>query len=180
MFKKISVKVILSAIGLLLIGPGIAHCQTAKAAVRIGTYDSRAIAIAYYNSGQPAQAQVRGLQAEYAKAKAANDDKSAKELEAAGIAWQELMHEQAFSTGSISNIIAAIKDKLPAIAQEAGVALLASKWDMTYRDASVEYVDVTMSLVKLFNPGEKVMKWIEELKTQDPVPIDSLQRGVMK
>lgn len=178
MLKHTSVKAILCVIGLLLIGPGVAHCQTSKAAVRIGTYDSRAIAIAYYRSGHLSE--MTGLQTEYAKAKAANDDKRAKELEAAGIAWQELLHEQAFSTGSISNIIATIKDKLPAIAKEAGVALLASKWDVTYRDSAVEYVDVTMSLVKLFNPGEQVMKLIEDLKTQDPVPIDSLPRDIMK
>jgi hypothetical protein len=178
MFKHTSVKIILCAIGLLLIGPGFAHCQTASPALRIGTYDSRAIAIAYYRSGPPSQ--MKDLQTEYAKAKAANDDKRAKELEATGIAWQELLHEQAFSTGSISNIIATIKDKLPAIAKEAGVALLASKWDVTYRDSAVEYVDVTMSLVKLFNPGEQVMKMIEEMKTQDPVPIDSLPPGIMK
>jgi hypothetical protein len=178
MLKHASVKAILCAIGLLLIGPVVAHCQTAKGAVRIGTYDSRAVALAYYRSGNLSQ--VTGLRTEYADAKAANDDKKAKELEAAGIAWQELMHEQVFSTGSISNIIGTIKDKLPAIAKEAGVALLASKWDVTYRDASVEYVDVTMSLVKLFSPGEQVMKMIEEMKTQDPVPIDSLPRGVLK
>jgi hypothetical protein len=177
----IRIRTIVCAAAFLLTASALGYAQ-GTGPLRIGTYDSRAVALAYYNSAE--QQKTPGLrsqlQSEYAQAKAGGDEKKIKELEAAGIAWQQLMHEQAFSTGSISNVIAVIKDKLPDIARQAGVTLLVSKWDVAYRDPSVEYVDVTMPVVRLFSPGDKVLTWIEEMKKQDPVPIDKLPRDVMK
>ena len=174
MLKLTRVQIFLCVLGLLLIVPALAHCQTT---VRIGTYDSRAVALAYYNS--VAQQQVsQNLQTEYQKAKAAGDEAKIRDLEAAGPVRQELMHQQVFSSGTIGNIMLTLQDKIPAIAHDARVLLMASKWDVTYRDPAIEYVDVTMQLVKLFNPEEKVLKWIEEMKSQPPIPIDKLPRGV--
>ncbi len=173
MCKLNRVRAFLCVAGLLLVIPSIAHSQTP---VRIGTYDSRAVALAFYNSAEQKQVS-QSLLAEYQKAKAAGDAAKIKELEAAGPARQELMHQQVFSSGTISNIIATLQDKLPTIAREAHVVLLLSKWDAAYRDPSIELVDVTMQLVKIFNPEEKVLKWIEEMKSQPPIPIDKLPRG---
>jgi hypothetical protein len=166
-------KTCLGALGLLLLVPALARCQPA---MRVGTYDSRAVALAYYNSAGQRQA-MQDMQAEYQKAKAAGDERRIKVLEASGPARQELMHQQVFSSCTISNVIREIEDRIPAIARDAGVVLMLSKWDVTYRDASIEYIDVTMQLVRLFNPEEKVMKWIEEMKAQPPIPIDKLPRG---
>jgi hypothetical protein len=174
MCKLMRVKAFLCVLGLLLVVPVVAHCQTT---VRIGTYDSRAVALAYYNSVEQRQVS-QNMQAEYQKAKAAGDEAKIKELEAAGPARQELMHQQVFSSGTISNIMVTLRGNIPAIARDARVVLMASKWDVTYRDSSIEYVDVTMQLVKLFNPEEKVLQWIEEMKSQPPIPIDKLPRGV--
>ncbi len=174
MCKLTRVPVFLCVLGLLLIFPAVAHCQTT---LRIGTYDSRAVALAYYNSAEQKLVS-QNMQAEYQKAKAAGDEAKIKELEAAGPARQELMHQQVFSSGTISNVMATLQNKIPAIARDARVVLMASKWDIVYRDSAVEYVDVTMQLVQLLNPEEKVLKWIEELKSQPPIPIDKLPRGV--
>ena len=178
MHPFIRIRTIVSLGVFLLLSSCCAYAQS-TGGVRIGVYDSRAVALAYYNSpsGQP---KPQGLQSEYAEAKAAGDQKKLKELEAAAIAMQELLHEQAFSTGSISNVITVIKDKLPDIAKRAGVTLLVSRWDVAYRDPSIEYVDVTMPVVRLFSPGDKVLQWIAELKNQEPVPIDKLPRDIMK
>jgi hypothetical protein len=162
-----------SALGLLLLLPALALCQ---ATMRVGTYDSRAVALAYYNSAAQRQA-AQDMQAGYQRAKAASDERKIKEFEAAGPARQELMHQQVFSSCTISNVIREIENSIPAVARDARVVLMVSKWDLTYHDPSVEYVDVTMQLVRLFNPEEKVMKWIEEMKARPPIPIDKLPRG---
>jgi hypothetical protein len=174
MCKLTRVQSFLCVLGLLLVAPLLAHCQTT---VRIGTYDSRAVALAYYNSIEQKQVS-QNMQTEYQKAKAAGDEAKIKQLEAAGPARQELMHQQVFSTGTISNIMMTIQDKIPPIARESRVVLMSSKWDITYRESSIEYVDVTLQLVKLFNPESKVLQWIEEMKSQLPIPIDRLPRGV--
>jgi hypothetical protein len=178
MYPLIRIRTAICLGALLFISSCCAHAQQA-ASVRVGTCDSRALALAYYNSPS-GQQKMQELKSDFARAKTAGDPQQIKELEAAGIAMQELMHEQVFSTGSIRNIILTIQDRLPDIARQAGVALLVSKWDVSYRDPSVEYVDVTLPLVRLFSPSEKTLKWIEELKNQEPVPIDSLPRGVLK
>ena len=49
-----------------------------EAKLRIGTFDSRALAVVYYNSAA-FESQMAGLKAEYEKAKAAGDEKRVKE-----------------------------------------------------------------------------------------------------
>ncbi len=79
-----------------------------------------------------------------------------------------------FSTGPVSGILAKVGDRLPAIAAQAGVALIVSKWEVQFQNPPVETVDVTLPVVKLFNPSEKVLKWIEEMRAQDPIPFEKL------
>lgn len=178
MHSLIHLRTLISLGLLLLISSSCMQAQQ-SASLRIGIYDSRALAIAYYQS-PPGQKWFQELKSESATAKAANDAQKLKELEAAAIAMQELMHEQGFSTGSVSNIINVIKDKLPGIAKQAGVPLLVSKWDVVYHDPSIEYIDVTLPLVRLLAPEEKALKLIENLKNHDPVPIETLPRLVSK
>ena len=79
------------------------------------------------------------------------------------------MHQQAFSDGPVSSILATLKDKLPAIAAQAGVTLIVSKWAMPFHGAGVEAVDVT-----LFHPTAQTLAIIEQMKSQDPIPFEQL------
>ena len=135
-----------------------------KANLRVGTFDSRAIAIAFGNT-EEFQKSIMKLKEEHNKAKAEGNEKKAKELETEGWAEQQKLHMQGFSTASVSEYLEHIKDKVPAIAQQAGVDVIVSKWDLVYQSPDAEFVDVTDLLVKPFNPNEKVLKWIESLKT---------------
>ncbi len=54
------------------------------------------------------------------------------------------------------------------------MVLIVSKWEVLYSDPSVEYVDVTLPLVKKFGADEKVLKMVEELMKHDPIPMDEL------
>jgi tetratricopeptide (TPR) repeat protein len=67
-----------------------------------------------------------------------------------------------------------ISDALPVIAQEAGVSVIVSKWEVTYKSPPAEVVDLTPQLVALFDPSEETLKIVEDMKTIDPVPIDQM------
>jgi hypothetical protein len=141
--------------------------------MRVGTYDSRAIAVAYVRSDFGRQA-IDNLMAERDKAKAAGDEKRVKEVEARGRARQERLHQQGFGTASVMEMLDRIKAEIPGVAREAGVALIVSKWEVVYRDPSVEYVDVTVALVKKFGADPKMLKMIEDLMQHEPMPIEAL------
>ena len=145
--------------------------KTKPAKLRVGTFDSRAIAIAYVNTDDFKQA-LKKLKDEHKKAKAAGDEKKAKELEAKGEAQQQLLHTQGFSTASVGEYLERVKDKIPAVAKEAGVDVIVSKWDLVYQSPDADFVDVTVQLVKLFNPDERTLKIGEELKKTPPIPLE--------
>ncbi len=162
--------------------------KTSGSKVRVGTFDSRALAMAYYRS-EAFKRQMNGLRAEYEKAKAAGDEKRVKELEAEGSsptwpdsgwpptpAQQELIGKQGFSTWPVDNILETIKAKIPEIAKQADVDVIVSKWDIVYQRSGVEFVDVTHLMVKPFDPDEKTLKIIQEIQKQDPVPLEKLKK----
>ena len=139
------------------------NTKTVKAKLRVGTFDSRAIVIAYAHSTEFTQS-IKKLKEEHDKAKAAGDEKKAKELEEKGKAGQQMFHMQGFSTASVNDILEHIKDKVPAIAKEAGVDVIVSKWDMVYQSPDAEFVDITDLMVKPFNPDEKTLEMARILR----------------
>ena len=160
----------------LLLFAGIVFGQTLKKSVVVGTFDSRVISIAYYNT-EAHMSYVEGLKAEHAEAEASGDKERVKELETIGEASQDLAHKQAFSTWPVDNILKIIKGKIPEIAKQADVDLIISKWNIVYQRSGIEFIDVTDVMVKLFNPDEQTLEIIEQLKKQDPVPLEELENG---
>lgn len=150
-----------------------AQAQSQTNNLRVGIYDSRAIAIAYGNSAE-FQAANKSLHAEYEKAKAEKNEKRMKELEAQGKLSQRRAHEQGFSTGSVAGVMAKIKSSLPAVAKRANVQIIVSKWELNHQSADVETVDVTDELVALFHPSEKALGWIKSSRGQQPIPIEKI------
>lgn len=147
---------------------------TSGSKVRVGTFDSRAVAMAYYRS-EAFIRQMKDLRAEYEKAKAAEDEKRVKELEVEGPAQQELMHKQGFGTWPVDNILEKIKGKIPEIARQADVDVIVSKWNIVYQGSGVELVDVTDLMVKPFDPDEETLKIVKDIQTMDPVPLEELK-----
>jgi hypothetical protein len=159
------------AAGVLLSALGFG--QSPQPAFRVGAYDSRAIAIACAHSNL-LQERHRGLMTELEQAKAAKDEKRVAEVQGTGKALQHLLHQQGFSTGSVINIMDRIKDAIPAVAKDAGVLMVVSKWEIMYRDPSIEYVDLTMPLVKKLNPSQPALELIADLPKHEPVPIEKI------
>jgi Skp family chaperone for outer membrane proteins len=147
------------------------NTKTEKAKLRVGTFDSRAIAIAYARTDDFKQ-EVKKLMEEHKKAKADKNEKKVKELEAKGQAGQQLLHTQGFSTASVGEYLERVKDKIPSVAKEVGVDVIVSKWDMVYQSPDAEFVDVTDQMVKLFNPDEKTLKIAEELRKHPPISLE--------
>jgi len=155
MFEKWSSSALLASV----IFTGFAAPVRAQepARVKIGTFDSRAVIIAYVNSPQSAP-----------ERQALMEDKRL------GPSRQHLMHQQAFSNASIVNIVPKFKDKLPEIAARRGVVMIASRWEVPYADPAIETVDVTSDIVELFKPTEKARKWIAQLEKVEPIPLQDV------
>ncbi|MHC4429294.1 MAG: hypothetical protein ACYS0D_11945 [Planctomycetota bacterium] len=146
-------------------------------AVVVGTFDSRAIAVAYVRSDafdEYLRAQKADIMRALERAKAAGDDELFADLEELGPAMQQRMHYQGFGTAPVDAIIARIEDRLPDIAEEAGVDVIVSKWALTYRNKDAKLVDVTSLLAAEFDPGEETLKTIRQLMKTEPVPLAQL------
>ncbi len=170
-FRKWCVYVSAAALCGWMCASASAQSQTNK--LRIGVYDSRAIAIAYGNSTAFRES-MKPIQAEYEKAKNEQNDKRMKEINAQMKLQQRRLHEQGFSTGSVAGYLAKVKDSLPEVAKKAGVQVIVSKWELNHRSPDVEVVEVTDELVALFHPSEKVLGWVKDLKNHPPMPLEEI------
>ena len=141
--------------------------------VVVGTFDSRAVLMAYVGSDAFTD-YMQGLHADLARAKAAGDEKRVAELEAFGPVMQKQIHQQGFGTAPVDDIIQRIEDELPAIAEEAGVDVIVSKWALDYRGPTAQFVDVTDLLTAEFDPSAETLQGIREIVAQAPVPLDQL------
>ncbi len=140
--------------------------------VRVGTYDSRAVAVAF--SGSEVFSKWLGeLKVEQERAEAAGDTARVAEIRAKGAARQKLMHMQGFSTAPVDDILDQVREGVQTVREKAGVDVLVSKWDKEslnrHRDAEV--VDVTMDLVDLFNPNERQRRSAVEIQKHDPISL---------
>lgn len=178
-------RVVKALMVVFLVTCGLAICSTSwsqpsaeqakKTSLRVGTFDSRALVIAFANS-EMWNRRLAQIKQERDKAKAAGDDKKVKELEDEfGPGRQDRMHQQGFSTAPVDDILEEIKDKLPEIAKEANVDLIVSKWAVTYQVPGAEFVDVTDLMCKPFSPNERAQRWIKECVKQTPVPLYKLK-----
>jgi len=152
--------------------------QTAKS-LRVGTFDSRAVALAYYRKFYRSPefvARVKKLKEDRDRATAAGDQEKVKRLEAEGRGEQERSHSQVFGSAPIDEIMAKVKDQLPAVAKQAGVDLIVSKWNLTYRSPDAEFVDVTEPIAKLFQPDEQTLKMIRDLPKHQPLSAEELRK----
>ncbi len=140
-----------------------------KPGLRVGTFDSRALVMAYAGSKE-FNDKIKAMMDEHTKAKQAGDQKTVQKLEAEGKAQQQRFHEQGFAATPADDILERIKDSLPQIAKEAGVDVIVSKWQIAYRAPNAEMVDVTDLIVKPFNPSAKTLRNIEEIKKVKPLP----------
>lgn len=150
--------------------------------VRIGVYDSRAVAFAWFWSA-PVQHKLQEQMAAARAAKQAGDTARFKELDATLRQTQDQLHRQVFSTAPADDALAALKGQIPEIEKQTGVIALVSKWDeqalAQYKDAGK--VDVTDRLVREFiQPTGQQQKVLSEMQRQKPLPLEKCDELIRK
>ena len=156
--------------------------ETNAAATRIGIYDSRAVAYAWFSSGKH-QKQLRELIQDARAAKAGGDTNRFRELAAALSRQQDEIHREGFSTAPPNEALAELKNRLPEILKTAGVSALVSKWDdpTLKKYPGAEQVDVTGTLVHEFiTPTPQQQKIISGLEKSAPLPLDQCEELIRK
>ena len=155
--------------------------ETNATPARIGIYDSRAVAYAWFWSAGH-QTRLNELMQNARAAKSAGDTNRFHDLDATLRQHQDEMHREVFSTPLPTEALAELKESLPKIQKAASVSALVSKWDAaalkTYPDAAK--VDVTDQLVHEFNPAEKQLKTIPGLEKSAPLPLDECNELIRK
>lgn len=146
----------------------------AAATVRLGVYDSRAVALAWGRSPE-FHGRIQKLRDDFGLAKAAGDTARMRELERDGMWTQVRLHQRVYSTAGAGDLLAGVRDQLPAIAKEAGVVAIVSRWEVPFSDASVELVDVTKAVANLFAPDVMATKYIEQMAQEPPAPLDEIR-----
>jgi hypothetical protein len=136
----------------------------------IGTYDPRAIGIAFGNSTECTEF-VADCKAQMTQAKAAKNDSLIRQIEKKGEAFQVLAHLRGFSVGSVADILEKHKAEVESVAREAGVRAIVSKFELIHTGTGADVVDVTLPLARIFKPSEQVLRSISQLRDQPPLPM---------
>jgi hypothetical protein len=147
--------------------------QNTKAAIRIGTYDSRIVTFAWSRSDYFKEHMIK-YNRQNDSATKAHDTARVKELTIGIFSYQHLLHQMVFSNGSIGIVTDIIKDKLPALAKTTGVSIILSKWELNFSDPSIQIVDLTSQVAQLFPPKENIDKMSKDISAQPPLPIDEV------
>ncbi len=142
------------------------QAQESGKKIRVGVYDNRAIAVAYFGSEYNIFLKKR---AEHHEAQAAGDTARAKELTVWVERFQRQIHFQGFCRVPVDDLLLLVKDKMAGVAKRAGVDLIG--WSPDYAVMEVETVDITAELVALFDPSENKLKQIEDLKGTEPTAL---------
>ncbi len=137
--------------------------------VRIGTYDNRAIAIAYARSSYLPHAEKTQ---EFDRAEAAGDTVRMQEISDEMEALQRQLHRQGFSRAPVDDLLAHVAFRLPEVAEATGVDAIV--WICDYAGEGVEVVDVTMDLVALYSPTEETIEMCRTIGDHEPVSLDEL------
>ena len=142
--------------------------SSAQNKLRVGVYDSRAIAVACFNSNMYKDP-MGELRNKMQAARDANDNKAISDIEWEATLRQAMGHEKGFGTGSVMTEIEIIKKEMKELARKEKLDLVVSKWELAFTGENVLIMDITDKLARLFKPNEKVLGWIGEMKKQNPV-----------
>ncbi len=166
----VSTLVIVSVMLALGLAPHAPAAPQDAAKLRVGVYDNRAITGAWFHSQY--NDLMENSRKEYAQAKEAGDEERMKEIQAQGPVVQRRLHFQGFGRAPVTDLLRPIEDQLPALAKRLGVDVIA--FECNYAGENVQVVDITLDLVKLYDPTPDTLTGCREIMEQDPVPLEEL------
>jgi len=142
----------------------------AQTKIRIGVFDSRAIAIAFYNSKFSTNQEIfAALGTKMKEAKEKNDKEAITKIEREASLRQVIMHEQGFGRGSINNVTEIVKEKIAQLAKSENLSTIVSKWELVFSGSDIILVDVTEKIADFFEPNEKIKLMLKEIKLSEPI-----------
>ena len=162
----------ISLIGLILLGLFISsgNRTNAQTKLRIGVFDSRAVAIVFYQSKfSNVKENFGALRTKMKEAKEKDDKDAIKKIEREATLRQAMMHQQGFGDGSVNGITETVKDKMAELAKTENLSAIVSKWELVFSGADFELVDVTAQVVDFFEPDEKMKETTKEVLQSEPI-----------
>jgi hypothetical protein len=137
--------------------------------VRVGTFDNRAVAVAYAHSDFMKQDQTAVMN-RHAQARKAGDQKLLARIERGQERRQWLMHRQGFGVESVRDLLRHVEPGLARVAHDQGLSLIA--WEPMCIDFDqVQLVDVTDQIVELFEPDDPTRAMIARLRESTPIDV---------
>lgn len=163
----------------LLVAILVTLASRARAAERVGTYDSRVVAFAAFWD-EAHQSRLKALTAEARAAKTQGDNARYQSLARQLSAHQDELHLQVFSTAPIDHVLTDLGDRLPALLRAAGVRRVVSQWDEAALAGvpTTDRLDVTVRLVQEFKVPEAKLRQLEQMKTVKPLPLERARQMV--
>lgn len=137
---------------------------------RIGVYDSRVIAIWYYQGGDGEFSKImQDFTSSIKKAQESKDSVLIKKLSEKAQLSQRIMHDKGFGRGSIAEIIQTKTEELKSLAKSENLLAIVSKWELNYSGSEIEVVDITAKLLDLLKANDNIKKMLNEMKSVEPV-----------
>jgi hypothetical protein len=141
--------------------------RTDGSTLRVGIYESRAIALAFGRS-ELNMSRVRELKQKHRQAEAEGNEEAKVECETLGPRWQELLHRQVFGDAPIPDILAILEPRMAEVREASGVDLIVT--GVVATGDNIEVVDVTQEMMALFDLDEDSIKMANEIKSHPPIP----------
>lgn len=162
------------SVGALILGAGccceplrVAESRAAadgeQASTRVGYYESRAIALAYFRSAH--NTRLPELQAAYEAAKKDGDKEKITKLGKQFGELQEHVHRQVFGSEPVEDCLDPIRYRLPEIMRDAKVDRL----ERLPANGKPEGVDVTDILVREYQPTDDTLRTVAEIRKHPPL-----------
>jgi hypothetical protein len=145
-----------------------------KDTLKVGVYDTRAIAIVYARSEFHSN-WISELKARHEKAKAAGNEEDIAAIEKEAEDRQHLFHLMGFGTYPVEELLDPVRDKLGGVAEQAGVDVIVSKWAFTWHRGDAGFTDVTPAMMQLFNPSEKALELYGQIKDKPPASREEIE-----
>jgi hypothetical protein len=140
----------------------------AKDKIRVGVFDSRAVAIWYFRSDENKKV-MQDLFAERTEAVKKGDSALVKKINEKGPLLQRIAHDKGFGRGSVAEILEKHSDVIKELGKKEKLSLILSKWEVNYSAGDVELVDITLKLLDILKAPEDVKKMMSEIDKHKPV-----------
>lgn len=134
--------------------------------LKVGVYDSRAVALAYGRSSE-FEARIDRMRAERAEAEAAGDSTRVEELNEEGPWLQERMHMQVFGNLPVDDILEGRGEMIAEVARSTGVDVIVPS--VAWSGDGVEIVDVTEAFAEQFGVDEQTLQMVRQVRDVEPV-----------